>query len=198
MAAPLRLVVAGGIGSGKSTLGNLLAERGFAVLDADRVGHQILDEDNAASVAVRERWPEAAPDGLIDRSRLARIVFDEPTQLAELEALVHPLIRTYITQWTDQRRERAAAVELSVNKRLVDDGWVWVVVDTTPELRWHRLRHRGMSDEDIAGRLAAQPDRDDWLSMAHVVLDNTGTVGDLADRLDRTLADLDAATAQGR
>ncbi len=68
-------VVTGGIGSGKSTVRRALEDMGAVTIDADRVGHGVLEPDGAAFDAVVERWPEAVSDGRIDRAKLGSIVF---------------------------------------------------------------------------------------------------------------------------
>ena len=182
---PLRVVVTGGIGTGKSEVGRMLAERGFAVMDADRLGHEILAAGHPVAVQVAARWPEAVVDGRVDRGLLGRIVFDDRTQLAELEALTHPAIRRLILHWATGVGERPAAVEIPLLADLVGPGWVRVAVDAPTESRKQRLRQRGMSDRDIEARMAVQPTRSEWLSGADLVLDNSGTKRSLAGRIDR-------------
>lgn len=184
---PLRLVVAGGIGAGKSQAGRLLAERGFAVLDADRVGHRILAADHPVAGRVAERWPETATHGEIDRRVLAGIVFNDRGRLAELEAITHPAIREGIARWAGEVGNRPAAVELPVLADLVGDGWCWLIIDAPADLRRTRLRERGMSAQDIEARMASQPSRLEWLEAADFVIGNTGPPEHLAVELDRTL-----------
>lgn len=176
-------VVTGGIGSGKSTLTRLAAASGLATIDADLVGHDVLA--GPARRAVAERWPEAAVDGHIDRKILGSVVFADPPQLRELEAIVHPLI-------SEELRYRMVAttrgvLELSVPIPLAGD-LPTVVVDTPDEVRRQRLRERGLSDEAIEARIANQPSRAEWLNLATVVIDNSGTPDDLHRAVARWLA----------
>lgn len=191
---PLRLVIGGGIGSGKSQAGVLLAERGFSVLDADRVGHSVLEGDHPVARRVAERWPEAVNRGMIDRRALGRIVFHDRGQLAELEAITHPAIRDGIAAWAREAGERPLAVEIPLLAELVGADWIWVVIEAPLELRKERLRGRGMSDGEIAARLAAQPSREGWLESADFVIGNAGTREDLASALDKTLVRIREAT----
>ena len=185
---PLRLVIGGGIGSGKSQAGELLVEQGFAVLDADRVGHSILSGDHPVARQVAERWPDAVTAGMIDRRALGRIVFRDRDQLAELEAMTHPAIRDGIAGWVREAGKRPVAVEIPILAELLDDGWVWVIIAAPLELRRKRLRRRGMSDEEIDSRLAAQPSPEEWLEAADFVIGNAGTREQLGRALDDTLA----------
>ena len=187
---PIRLVISGGIGSGKSEVGRVLAERGFAVLDADRVGHDLLAAGHPVAARVAKRWPESVAEGRIDRRRLGRIVFGDPSQLVDLEALTHPAIRRVIESWGAEVGDRPAAVEVPVLADLLDERWVRVIVDLPTESRKKRLRRRGMSDGDIDARLAVQPSRDEWRSAADLVLDNGGTQESLRREVDRLIGSL--------
>ena len=194
---PLRLVIGGGIGSGKSQAGRLLAERGFAVLDADRVGHSILAGDHPVARQVAERWPETVTGGTIDRRALGRIVFNDRTELAELEAITHPAIREGIAAWARQAGDSPLALEIPILAELVGSNWIRVVVEAPLELRKERLRGRGMSDDEIDARLASQPSQAEWLEAADFVIRNTGTREDLRSALDDTLARIRASTRAG-
>ncbi len=195
---PLRLVIGGGIGSGKSQAGGLLAERGFSVLDADRVGHSVLEGDHPVALRVAERWPAAVTGGAIDRRALARIVFHDRDQLAELEAITHPAIRRGIARWARDAGDRPAAVEIPILADLVDDSWLWVVIEAPLELRRKRLRGRGMSEGEIDARLASQPGRGEWLEAADYVVDNVGTREHLARALDDAVARIRTRPRSGR
>ena len=184
---PLRLVIGGGIGSGKSQAGGLLVKRGFAVLDADQVGHSILSGDHPVACQVAERWPEAVTGGMVDRRALGRIVFHDRDQLAELEAITHPAIRDGIAGWAREAGRRPVAVEIPILADLVDDGWLWVIIEAPLELRRKRLRRRRMSDEELDARLAAQPSPEEWLAAADFVIGNAGTREHLGRALEETL-----------
>lgn len=192
---PLRLVIGGGIGSGKSRVGRLLVERGFAVLDADRVGHSILSGDHPVARRVAERWPDAVTTGgTIDRRALGRIVFGDRDQLAELEAITHPAIRDGIAGWAREAGRRPAAVEIPILADLVDGSWLWVIIEAPLELRKKRLRGRDMSDGEVEARLASQPSHGEWLDAADFVIGNAGTPEQLGRALDDTLARIMAST----
>lgn len=163
-------VVTGGIGSGKSTVTRLAAASGLTTIDADHVGHDVLA--GPARGPVSARWPEAVEDGHVSRKALGAIVFADRSQLKELEAITHPLI-------SEELRHRMMAttrgvMELSVPIPLAGD-LPTVVVDAPDEVRRARLRERGMSEEAIEGRMSNQPTREEWLALATVVIDNSGT-----------------------
>jgi dephospho-CoA kinase len=172
-----RWLLAGGIGSGKSEVGRLLAASGIRVVDADRMGHRVLEPAGNAFAAVVGRWPEVLRDGVIDRGRLAGIVFADPGQLRELETLTHPHIFGTI-QGELEGFEGVAVVEVPI----LDTGLDWprMVVDAPDEVRLERVLGRGMSSEDARARIASQPSRAQWLASADLVIPNHGTLEELA------------------
>ncbi len=173
-----RVIVMGGIGSGKSTVAGLLGHHGFFVIEADRIGHAVLEPDGPAHEAVAERWPDVLTDGAIDRGRLGQIVFGDPGQLRQLEAMTHPHIRRRILELADSAEH--VAVELPLLPEFLGPTWLSVYVDTPDELRRSRLGARGMTEEQISARMAVQPSREQWLEAADHVILNGGSLEELA------------------
>jgi len=89
----------GGIGSGKSTVAAMLAERGAVLIDADELAREVVEPGRPAYAKVAERFGAGvvAPDGSLDRPALAAVVFNDPAALADLDAIVHPEVRAEIT-----------------------------------------------------------------------------------------------------
>lgn len=190
------LILTGGIGSGKSAVGRLLAKRGATVVHADGIGHEILEPQGLVFDAVAARWPQAVVSGRIDRRALGRIVFADPAQLAELEAITHPAIRERILEVVADAGDGLVVVELPILREFLGEGWTRVVVDAPEEVRLRRLRDRGLADDEIEGRMAAQPDRETWLAAADHVVDNSGTLDDLEAETERLIERLQ--TTAGR
>jgi dephospho-CoA kinase len=186
----LRLIVSGGISSGKSTVVGLMARLGALVIEADRIGHDVLAPDGAAFGPVASRWPSVVRDGEIDRGLLAAIVFRDTEQLDELEAISHPLIRAEIARRVAAAPHRDIVLELPLASDLVGAGWTRIVVDAPDDLRMRRAVERGMAGDDVAGRMAAQPDRQRWATLADIVIDNSGTREDLEAEVHRVWATL--------
>jgi dephospho-CoA kinase len=185
VAQRVRILLSGGIGSGKSTVGRLLAARGVQVIDADLIGHEVLGPEGAAAEAVARQWPVALSDGKVDRAKLAAIVFHDADELDMLESLTHPLIRGRIEQMIG---DGEVAVEVPLLTDFMGDGWTRVVVDAPLETRIQRLLFRGMSLEDIERRIGSQPSPDDWRRWADHVLTNDSTETALAAHVDDLLA----------
>lgn len=176
---PLRLIVSGGIGSGKSTVTRMLREHGAVVIEADRIGHAVLEPDGAAFAAVASQWPMAVVEGHINRGLLAAIVFTDEAQLALLESMTHPHIRDEIERRVAQNAARHVVVELPLAAEFFPGGWTRVVVVAPESLRLQRTVARGMPAEDVQNRMAVQPGLDEWMARADVVIENDGSLDDL-------------------
>ncbi len=190
--APLRVLVSGGIGSGKSTVLRTLEAEGVVVIEADRIGHQILEPNGAAFRRVTQRWPAVVVDGRIDRGKLAAIVFNDEEELAALESISHPLIAAEIERRVGEAGDRDVAVELPLASDPAGLGWPRIVVVAPERLRLQRAVRRGMTEEDVAARMANQPDESEWALAGDVTLDNSGSVAELAAAAKRVWASLKA------
>ncbi len=175
----VKVLLCGGIGSGKSTAAGLLAARGAHVVYSDEAGHRVLEPGAEAHMAVARRWPEAVVDGRIDRSILAQLVFADPDSLSELEAMTHPAIGRLIAEEVGSVSASMVIVEVPVLGDFLGDGWIKVVVDAPDQTRVGRLRERGMDPVDIERRMAAQPSRMDWVRAADHVIDNSEDLAQL-------------------
>lgn len=186
----LRIGLTGGIGSGKSTVSALLAERGAVVIDADRIAREVVEPGTPGLAAVVEAFGEdvLAADGSLDRPALAAVVFADPAARARLDAIVHPLVR-------DRAVELAAdapadAVLVNDVPLLVETGQAGsydlvLVVETDLATRLSRLVERGLPEADARARIAAQATDEQRRAAADVVLDNGGTREQLADQVER-------------
>ena len=178
-----RVVVTGGIGSGKSTVIDALSQLGWSVIRADTVGHGVLT-DPVVVAAITARWPTAVSGSGVSRSALARLVFAHPQELAALEEITHPLIVDRIDRWIEHT-PAPTAVELAVLK-VAKPHWGWYVVVHAPVvIRSQRALARGMSAVDVAARTASQPDDSEWLASAHLVLDNRGSTAQLRGNIEK-------------
>jgi dephospho-CoA kinase len=182
----------GGIGSGKSTVSQLLAERGAFVIDADKVGHEIYLPKTAAWHEVIEAFGRdiLAADQTIDRKKLGAIVFGSEEARKRLNAIVHPLmfhdIKRRITAKRAEGFTKPIVVEAAV---LIEANWlplvdeVWVVITSKSAVLERVAAQRGLSRQDTEARIASQLSDMERLKYAHVVIPNDGSVEDLRTRV---------------
>ncbi len=187
------VLLGGGIGAGKSRVASVFAERGFAVIEADKVGHSVLEHDDRAISAIAALWPEAVTDGVVERSALAGIVFADADQLAHLEAITHPAIGNEL----HRRIEHASGpvvVEVPVMKVLTEEPYLRVAVVADATIRENRAVVRGGNRDDVRRRMGNQPTDAQWLDWADRVIENTGaweaTAVDIDTLIDEVLADV--------
>lgn len=169
-------VVTGGIGSGKSTIRQTLDELGALTIDADRVGHAVLEPDGPAFDPVATQWPSVVVDGRIDRARLGEIVFSDHEELRKLEAISHPAIGAVLAELISETEQDVVVVEVSVPKDLLGVGWLrTIVADLADEERMERLVERGMDPTEVERRMAAQPSRDGWRARGRWIVPTSGS-----------------------
>jgi dephospho-CoA kinase len=193
----------GGIGSGKSTVAHMLEERGAVVFDADALARRAVETGTPGYHAVVERFGAnvLAPGGELDREALASIVFADPAARRDLEAIVHPEVRRMFAEGAEEHRDSDHVVVFSA-PLLVETGMhtafeVLLVVSTTVETQVERLmRDRGMAEDAIRARIAAQAPLEDKAAVADVLIDNEGSREELEGQVERIWADL-AARAKG-
>ncbi len=187
------MLLSGPIGSGKSTVRRLLENKGFTAIDADTIGHAVLLPDGLAFDAVAQRWPGVVVNGAIDRSRLAAIVFADVRQLRELEAITHPAIGAEIVRRVAAAGDRDVVVELPLLRPPFSnggEGWHRLVVVGDAAIRLARAVDRGMDEDDVRRRMAAQPREAEWRAVADSVIVNDGSFDELAAAVDAWWAEL--------
>ena len=183
----------GGIGSGKSTVSAMLAGRGAVVVDADAVAREVQAPGGAAYDAMVARFGKEIlrPDGTLDRPALAAIVFADRAALADLNAITWPAIGAGIAARLAALAETDEVVVLDVallleSKSLRPDLAGVVVVDTPVDVTVERLvGQRGMTEDDVRARIAAQLSRDERVARADFVVDNSGDRARLEAEVDR-------------
>jgi dephospho-CoA kinase len=195
-----RFGLTGGIASGKSAVAGMLREMGFHVIDADALGHEVIEPGRRAFEEIKREFGEGliGADGRIDRGKLGAVVFADRAKLERLNAIVHPrveeeMVRKF-SEWEKSGVKDAAFVEAAL---LVEAGYQknldgLVVVWCRPEQQLERLLARGLSEGEARRRIAAQMPAEEKLKCATEKIDCSGTledtrrqVGELAERLRR-------------
>ena len=184
-----RWVLSGGLASGKSKVRELLASAGVFTVDADRIGHDVLDRGGAAFGEVADRWPQAVIEGGIDRPMLASIVFRDQGELAALESITHPHIFDTIKREVEEV-DGPVVVEVPLLGHSLGRAWRRLVVDCRDATRVKRAIARGMSESDVRSRMSVQPSRSEWLGAADLVLPNHGSLETLGEAVSVVLEHL--------
>jgi len=185
----------GGIGSGKSTVARLLAERGAVIVDADALAREVVAPGGPAHDALLERFGPALvkADGALDRAALASLVFGDEAARGDLNGIVHPEVAKAVMERVAAAgaADPAAVVVLDIpllaevgRDRYPVAGVV--VVDAPIEAAVARLvANRGFAEEDARARVAAQATREERRAVADVVLDNSGDLDHLRSEVER-------------
>ncbi|HEY5250478.1 MAG TPA: dephospho-CoA kinase [Acidimicrobiales bacterium] len=189
----LAVGLTGGIGSGKSTVADLLVERGAVLIDADRIAREVVAPGGPAYQPLIDRFGPGilAPDGTLDRAALAAVAFADPEALAALNAITHPAIGALMTERRAAAEETDDIVVLDVplmkpeHRELLSLALV-IVVDCPVDIALTRLvEHRGFSKSDAEARMAAQPTREERREGADFVIDNSSGLDRLRSEVDR-------------
>lgn len=195
----LRVGLTGGIASGKTTVSGLLAEHGAFVLDADRIGHDLIAPGGAAHDAVVARFGASIvePDGSISRPRLGAIVFSDPEARRALDAIVHPLVLPEVNRRLAAYLETGNALVAVVDAALLVEAGMarafhrLVVVRCVRETQIRRLMARnGLSQQEADRRIDAQAPLEAKLAAADYVIDTDGTMRQTREQVDRLWRDL--------
>jgi dephospho-CoA kinase len=178
----------GGMGCGKSTAAAMFAERGFRLVDADRIVREEVLPDPAVAGAIGSKLGPAtlAADGSVRRDRVAEVVFKDPASLAWLEELLHPRVLARWREIFGQARNTAFIVEVPLLFEKGLENWfdftVCVTTDSAQQLR--RLEQRGIPPELAHQRLAKQLPLAQKCELADHVLLNDGSTGFLREQVN--------------
>lgn len=196
---PVVVGLTGGIGSGKSTVADFLADRGAHVIDADRVAHEVYAPGTLGFERIVERFGEdvVADDGTIDRARLGDIVFRDRGALIDLNAIVHPLVRAEVAARVGEiGAEDSGAVIVIEAALMTETGWsggggrLWTVI-SEPEVVARRLvALRGMDPDEVRRRMATQADNEARRRGATRVIENNGSLVDLEGEVQAAWSEL--------
>jgi len=186
--------LAGGSGTGKSTIAAHLVERGAVHIDADRVAHEVLLEDEGVIRAIRERFGDGVmTGGLIDRVKLGKIVFGDRKDLDALNAIVHPAVMEVCRLKLEECEASGVALAI-VDAALLLEVSIPFDIDLVIALRVSRdeqvkrLLAKGWATRpEIDARLESQRDLERSYASADVVLDTTKPLAHVLAEVDRVV-----------
>lgn len=191
MARTVRVGLTGGIASGKSTVSAILRELGAVVIDADALAREVVAKGTPGLAAVVEEFGEEllTPDGDLDRAAMGALVFADESARRRLEAIVHPLVFERIVDLETHAPPGSVVVHdipLLAESGRADTFDAVIVVDAPPELQVERMvRDRQWTEDDARARIAAQARPEDRRAIATYVVENTGTLDDLHDEVEK-------------
>ena len=191
-----RVGLTGGVASGKSTVATLLSDLGAVVVDSDRLAREVVEPGTPGLEAVVAEFGATVltEEGRLDRAALGALVFGDEDARRRLEGILHPLIRARAAEVEAEAGADALVVHdipLLVETGQADRFDAVLVVDVPEEIQVERMvRERGWTVEDARARIAAQADRDERRAAATHVIDNTGTLEDLRDRVTEVVEGL--------
>lgn len=187
----------GGIASGKSLVSARMAEAGMKVMDADEISRDLTSEGGAAVPAIGNTFQGMVQNGILDRQKLANMVFSDPERLGELNAIIHPMVRDRMAEmFREYVSADPRAIVVEDSPLLIETGRAYVpqflIVITSPDnLRIERLvRDRGMTEQHAQARINTQLEDEERLPFADAVIENTGTVDELEAQVDKIIARL--------
>ncbi|MDB4875248.1 MAG: Dephospho-CoA kinase [Gemmatimonadetes bacterium] len=190
----------GNIGSGKSTVAQMLSERGATIIDADVLARRAVELGTAAFEKIVARWGAEilAPDGHLDRAALRRVVFADHEQLEELNQIVHPEVERLRTRLVEQARKRGdrmviCDIPLLFERHMTDRFDRIILVDAHRGVRLERLvKDRGLSETEAMDMIAAQMPAELKRARADFIVENDGTL----TQLERRVQDVWSALAR--
>ena len=186
----LKVAIVGNIASGKSTVENIIREKGYVVYDSDKISHDIL----AGSFAVRKMFADddILTDGQIDRKKLAKIVFNDKEKMKLLELILHPQIVTELLK-IFQGEEKIIFVSVpqlfEANFQTLFDKIIFINADEN--IRLERLmRRNNMSEEDALKRITAQVKAEEKIPKSDFVIENNSSVENLKEQIENVLSNI--------
>ena len=191
MTNPFSVGLTGGIGCGKTTVSDLFAARGAAIIDTDRIAHELTMPDGIAMPAIWAQFGEnfVTPQGALDRQRMRELVFSEPAAKKRLEAILHPLIQIE----TRRAASEAHAPYLIFAVPLLVESGKWkdrvariLVIDCPESLQISRVMHRsGLTEQQVKAIMAAQVSRQTRVAAADDIIINDTDAAALIPQVDR-------------
>lgn len=190
-----RIVITGGIATGKSTASKMLQEMGYPVIDADRIARRMIEPGASAYREVVDTFGNAVvqSDGTIDRKALGRKVFFDPKQRMRLDAIVHPRVREEMEKQLQQYRKEPLVfldIPLHYETQMWPELPAWLIYAPEPVQLERLMKRDGLSKEDAMARIRAQIDIEKKKHQAERVIENTSDLPALRKQLIEAVDDL--------
>jgi dephospho-CoA kinase len=179
----------GGIGTGKSEVGRILATLGAVVIDADQLGHHAYTPHTEIWHEVVKAFGEGIlqASGEIDRKQLGAIVFADPEQLARLNGIMHPRMARMVSQQIEKLREEGASAVVVEAAVLFEAGWdsmvdeVWTTESPLDNVADRLMARNGLDRAEVVKRIKSQMSSEERSARSRVVVDNSKDVDTLVN-----------------
>ena len=179
--------ITGNLGTGKSTVSQMLVKLGAVHINADEVGHELLQQDDRTRDEIVAAFGKSIlnADGQIDRDKLGKLVFDDDTALARLDRITHPRILDVVKQKIVESRQTGAGEVVVEAALLIEAGWkpevdqLWVTIAPEAVIVERLIKSRGMSKEQIVDRLRAQMSQAEKIRQADEVINTNCSMEEL-------------------
>ncbi len=184
-----KIAITGGIASGKSTVSDFVRGRGYAVINADEIGHKMLQIEDVKTEII-SKFHVPLKNGEVDRKALGKTVFGDRKKLEILNAILHPRIVSSIVKIFETSKEKEIFVEAAVLFEMGLDKYVdfVIVTDCPDEIRIKRLIERnGFSEAEALSRLHAQMSREEFLKRADYVIDTSKSLKQTFEEVSKLL-----------
>ena len=188
-----RIAIAGGIGAGKALACDFLMKKGFSVIDADDVAHQIIEPGKPAWQAIRDAFGDSVlkADQTVDREFLAKIIFSNDSARNRLNSITHPAIGIEVLRQIEACTTPAVFIALPLfrveHRQIFSLDGAWAVL-VSPEIAKKRLvDYRGFSENDAQARIDTQVSNEVRSAIVDKVIWNEGTPAELEQSLNDVL-----------
>ncbi|MDY0210106.1 MAG: dephospho-CoA kinase [Acholeplasma sp.] len=184
------LCITGGIATGKSLVTKHLKSKGFSVIDADQITHELLKDSNVLN-EIKEQFSEAFTHDKLDKSKLAQMIFSDTTKKETLDGIMHKKVYESIFERLENHQsESLVAVDIPLlyetnHQHLFD---YIVVVSTSRDIQLKRLMNRNqLTKKEALDRINAQMDLSEKTALADFVIDNSGSVEHTYEQVNHIL-----------
>lgn len=181
----------GGLGTGKSTVADLIRSHGIPVIDADRLAREVVEKGSIGLQRITQAFGPGVlnPQGQLDRAKMSEVVFSNPQKLLQLESIIHPLVQEAVQQQKNWLKDQDCPwavydVPLLFEKNLKNqfDGVITVIASESQQ--YARVKKRnGWNDEEILKRLSAQVPLTEKIKQSDYIIENQGSLQELEKKV---------------
>ena len=181
----------GNLGTGKTTVSEMMAELGAILINADKLGHELFQPDNPTYHEIIATFGEIilTPDNEIDRQKLSQLVFADTAALTRLNQIMHPKMYQIVQKRIERYRNQGAKVIVLEAALLIEANWValvdeiWVTAAPEAEIVKRLTGQRGLSEKQILERLHSQMSSEEKTKQANVVINTDCTINELKTKM---------------